>query len=106
MRSVDSLGEWDGFNLIIESVLDHSSVSDLWLVERVIKESQSMLAPFNIVTLSKVVSSVGTTRFFSVFGCEHGHLGLNHQIVKFESFNKVGIPNVSSVSDTNILNFC
>ena len=65
-----------------------------------------MLAPVGVVTLSKVVSGVGAARLLSVFGSEHGHLGLNHQVVQFQGLNQVGVPNVTSVSDTNIFNFC
>jgi hypothetical protein len=49
---------------------------------------------------------VGAARLLSVFGGEHGHLGLNHQVVQFQGLNQVGVPNVTSVSDTNIFNFC
>jgi hypothetical protein len=49
------------------------------------------------------VSSAG---LLSVFGGKHGHLSLDHQVVQLESLNQVCVPNVTSVSDTNIFDFC
>jgi len=65
-----------------------------------------VLAPVGVVTLSKVVSGVSSAGLLSVFGGKHGHLSLDHQVVQLESLNQVCVPNVTSVSDTNIFNFC
>lgn len=65
-----------------------------------------MLAPFIVITVREVVSSVSSSGFFSVFSSEHSHLSLDHKVIKFKGLNQVGVPNVASISDTNILDFC
>lgn len=103
--SVDSLGKGHGFDFIVEGFLNNSSVSDCGLVERVVKEGHSVLAPFFVVTVREVVSSVSSSRFFSILGSEHGHLSLDHKVVKFKGLNQISVPDVTSVSNTNIFNF-
>jgi len=79
--SVDSLCKGNRFNLIIKGFLNNFSVLNSRLVNRVIKERHGVLAPCFVITIGEVVSGVGTSRFFSVLGGEHGHLGLNHQVL-------------------------
>lgn len=63
-----------------------------------------MLAPVLVITVLEVVSGVGTTGLLSVLGSEHGHLGLDHQVLQLHSLNQVGVPDLTSVSDTKVLN--
>lgn len=64
-----------------------------------------MLAPVFVVTLFEVVTGVGTTGLFSVLGGIHGHLGLDHQVLQLEGLNKIGVPDLTSVSDAKVLDF-
>ena len=100
--SVSSLERWDGLYLTIESVMDDISVFDTWFISWVIKERECVHHPFVIESFSKVIPSVSSSRFLSVFGSIHGHLSLNHEILKLQGFNQVCVPNVSTVTDANI----
>jgi len=62
-----------------------------------------VLAPSGIVTLCEVISCVGAARLLSVFSGKHSHLGLDHQVVKLHSLDKVGVPNVASVGYANLI---
>ena len=100
--SVSSLERWDGLYLVIESVMDDISVFDTWLICWGIKVCECVHHPFVIESFGEVVPSVSASGFFSVFGSIHGHLGLNHEILKLQGFYQVCVPNVSTVTDANI----
>jgi len=65
-----------------------------------------VLAPVLVVTLGEVVTGVGTTGLLSVLGGVHGHLSLDHQVLELESLNEIGVPDLASISDAQVLNFC
>jgi hypothetical protein len=45
---------------------------------------------------------MGTTGFFAISGAVHDLFGLDHQIIKLDGFNQVGIPHKTSIFDANI----
>ena len=61
-----------------------------------------MLHPFVIESLCEIVTGVGTTGLLSVFGGKHGHLGLDHEVLKLHSLNQISVPDVATVADSNI----
>jgi hypothetical protein len=64
-----------------------------------------VLAPGLVVTLGEVVTGVGTAGLLSVLSSEHGHLSLDHQVLKLKGLNEIGVPDLASVSDAQIFNF-
>ena len=62
-----------------------------------------MLHPGVVVSVGEVVSGMGSTRFLSVLSSIDCHLSLEKKVLKLESLNQVGVPDVSSVGDANML---
>ena len=100
--SVDSLEGRHSLTLVVQGVEDDVSVFDLWLLCWVVQVSESVLHPLVIESLSEVISSVGSTGLFSVLGGEHGHLGLDHQVLKLHCLDQVSVPDVAAVADSDV----
>mmetsp|Transcript_32133 Transcript_32133/g.36466 ORF Transcript_32133/g.36466 Transcript_32133/m.36466 type:complete len:356 (-) Transcript_32133:748-1815(-) len=62
-----------------------------------------MFHPVLVISLGEIISGVSTTGFLSVFSGKHSHLGLEEKILEFQSFDQVGIPDKSSIGNSNIL---
>ena len=43
------------------------------------------------------------TAFGAVFGCRHGDLSLTYQVVEFQGFSQIGIPDESMILYSDIL---
>lgn len=82
--------------------MDHVSVLNPWLVNRVVKVGHGVLHPGVIKSVREVVSSVGSSGLLSVFGSEHGHLGLNHKVVELHGLDQISVPDVASITDADV----
>ena len=58
--------------------------------------------PCVIESIWEVISSVGSSRFLSVLGGEHGHLCLDHQVLKLHCLDQVSVPDLATVRNTDI----
>jgi hypothetical protein len=62
-----------------------------------------VLAPMDIITILEVVASVGSAGFLAVLSGKHGHLGLDHKVVELKSLNKVSVPDLATIRNTDVL---
>lgn len=62
-----------------------------------------MLHPLLVVSLREVVSGMGSSGLLSVLSCEHGHLGLYHQILQLHGLHQVSVPDVAAVTDAEVM---
>ena len=83
--------------------MNNVSESNFGLLSRVCQVCHSVLHPFVIETLSEVVSSMGTTGLFSVLGGKHSHFSLDHEVVQLHGLNEISVPDVTSVTDADVL---
>ena len=51
----------------------------------------------------EVFSGVGTSRFFPGFGADNGLPGANHNILEFQSFDQISVPDHASVESLQIM---
>ena len=102
-KSVHSLERWDRLDLIVKSGVDDISVCDLGVLGSGRLVGQGVLHPVDIVSFFEVVSGVGTSGFLSVFSSVDSHLSLNQQIFEFEGLDKVGVPDIASVTKLDIV---
>jgi len=86
--------------------MDNISVVDPWLVEGVRKARKRVLHPILVVSLSEIISGMCTSGFLPIFSSEHGHLGLNHEVLEFHGLNQIGVPDVSTVANAQIRHDC
>ena len=91
------------FDLVVHRLVLDSSVLESGLIEGVVKVAHSVLHPVDVVSVREVVSRVSSSRFLSGFCREHSHLSLDEQVLKFEGLDQVGVPDFTSIRDTNIM---
>ena len=103
--SVDSLEGRQSFDLVVESFEDHFSEFDPWLFGGVFQVGKSVLHPGVIETVGEIVSGVSATGLLSVLSSVHGHLSLDHEVLKLHGLNQVGVPDVATVTDADIGKF-
>jgi len=48
---------------------------------------------------------MSSTRFFSILSGKHSHLCLDYEVIEFHGLNQISVPDVTSVTDSNILHF-
>lgn len=82
--------------------MDNISVVNPWFVEGVRKGGKRVLHPIHVVSLSEIISGVCTSGFLPIFSSEHGHLGLNHEVLEFHCLNQIGVPDVSTVTNAQV----
>ena len=82
--------------------MDNISVVNPWFVEGICQSGKRVLHPILVVSLSEIVSCVCTSGFLPIFSSEHGHFGLDHQIIELHSLNQIGVPDVSTVTDAQV----
>jgi len=62
-----------------------------------------VLHPVVIVSVWVVISSVSTTGLLSVFSGKHGHFSLDNEVFELHSLDKVSVPDVATVADSDVL---
>ena len=61
-----------------------------------------MLHPVYVIPIFEVISGMRTSGFFPIFGSEHSHLCLDHEVLKFHGLNQVRVPDVAAIADTEV----
>ena len=83
----------------------HSAVIDGYLAAGAaptFEPRRRMLHPVFVVAVGEIFVRVGAAAFFAVVGAFHRADGLRHQIVEFERFDQVGVPDQAAVADRNV----
>jgi hypothetical protein len=88
-------------HIFVERLIVNRSVLNLNLAA-LVDPRQSVLHPVSVITLREIFTSMSTTTFLSVLGAVHSHDGVEHQVLKFESLDQVGVPSQSAISDLKI----
>lgn len=62
-----------------------------------------MLSPVDIISFGEIVSCMSSTRFLSVFSCINCHFCLQEKVLELKCLNEIGVPDVTSVGNANML---
>lgn len=101
---VHSLGRGDGLTVVfIESGLDGVSVVQLDGATEFRLVRQGVLHPVDVVSFGVVVSGVGTSRLGSGGGGGGGLGGTGQQVLQFQGFDHVRVPDHQSVGGLDVL---
>jgi hypothetical protein len=84
-------------------VHDDRSEVNLWVIFDIIKPHKCVLHPVLIISLWEIVSSVSSSRFFTVLSSVYSHFSLKKEVFKLKSFDQISVPNVATIGDANML---
>jgi len=102
-KSVDPLERRNGLYLVIQSFETNVPVLDGGVLGRSLLVSECVHHPGAVLSLREVVSGMRTSRLFSVFSGVHDHLSIDKQVFKFECLDQIGVPDLSSVANFNVI---
>ena len=67
-----------------------------------VEPGNGVLHPFGIVAIGVVFVSVRAAAFLAVLRTRHGHVRLCHEIVEFERFDQIAVPDQRAVEDLHV----
>jgi hypothetical protein len=81
----------------------HNDISEvnLRVILDIVKPNQRVFHPILIISVREIVSSVSTSRFFTMLSSINGHLSLKKEVFKLKSFDQISVPNISTISNAD-----
>jgi len=102
-KSVDPLERRNGLYLVIQSFVTNVPVLNGGVLGCSLLIGECVHHPGVVLSLREVVSGMSTSRLFSVFRGVHNHLSIDKQVFKFKCLDQIGVPDLSSVANFNVI---
>lgn len=88
---------------MVECFLDDGAVADIDFSGFGVDIGEGMLHPISIISIGEVVTGVGSSGLLTVEGGLDGLLGVDQEVIEFEGFDEVSVPDESSVLGLDVV---